>query len=394
MWRVLFLMLGGGFAWTALAGDLSEVENLRLRAAKPGAVVQLPEFLKRRPDLPHLGVTVTPDVSPQFLFSDKPEYFHTGNGVALQEEVKPGMVRLYLYHVPTPSDDRKTITVVIENLGGKPMKLTVRAQATPSPSRDYHQVAKTALAQFLKSKPQTPSRTIPPKARVPLDALLDGRTAGRDELVHAIYEFQVSEPARVTVLQRDPEQKSIVVLDSLPKLPQVLPGHEAGNGAGRGLFSTSDFLVVPQPGFVLDTANGPGQLILADGKRDPWMRGHDGLDGKDARNVGNYGALYRLRLKRTGSDGRGWALLLCQIPGQGQWCGKIGAVVKVNAGASPGGVIMLPSDRVVFGGAEEAVLIQRFPPVPKGETDVIELTYSPPGACCLPTPLVFVPYEL
>jgi hypothetical protein len=55
---------------------------------------------------------------------------------------------------------------------------------------------------------------------------------------------------------------------------------------------------------------------------------------------------------------------------------------------------MLPSDRVVFGGAEEAVLIQRFPPVPKGETDVIELTYSPPGACCLPTPLIFVPYEL
>jgi hypothetical protein len=172
-----------------------------------------------------------------------------------------------------------------------------------------------------------------------------------------------------------------------------LPGHETGNGAGRGLFATSDFLVVPQPGFILDTTNGPFQLILADGRRDPWMRGHDSLENKDSQNVGNYGALYRFRLKRTGSDGRGWALLLCHIPNSSPWCGKIGAVVKVNAGTSPGGVIMLPSDRVVFGGPEQVVLIQRFPPVPKGETDVIELTYSPPGACCLPTPLLFVPYD-
>ena len=84
---------------------------------------------------------------------------------------------------------------------------------------------------------------------------------------------------------------------------------------------------------------------------------------------------------------------MCQIPGHTATCGKIGAVVKVSAGAYPAGVVALPTDRVVFGGAEEAVLIQRFPPLPKGETTPIEITYSPPGACCLPTPLLFVPYD-
>lgn len=372
---------------------LSDTEALRLRAARPGAVVQLPEFLKQRADLPLVPAIIVPDIGPQFLFSDRPEYFLAGNGIAMQEDVRPGIVRLYLYHVPTPSDERKTITAVIENLGDKALTLTFRRQTTPSPGRDYHQIAKAALAQFLKPRPAPAARTIPVKARAPLDPRLDTLTAGRDDLVHAIYEFEITQPARVTVLQRDPEQKSIKIMDDLPKLPPVLPGGTNGHGAGRGLFETSDFLVTNAPDSPLDTANGPRQLILADGQRDPWMRGHDHLGGGASINVGNYGALYRIRLKRASSDGRGWALLMCQIPGHTATCGKIGAAVKVSAGVWPGGVVGLPSDRVVFGGAEEAVLIQRFLPLPKGQTETIELTYSPPGACCLPTPLLFVPYE-
>lgn len=387
------LITAGSSLRAEQGATLSDTEAQRLRAARPGAVVQLPEFLAQRADLPLVPANIAPDVGPQFLFSDKPEYFLTGNGIALQEDVQPGIVRLYLYHVPTPSDERKTITAVIENLGDKALTLTFRQQTTPSPGRDYHQIAKTALAQFLKPKPAPAARTLPVKGRVPLDPRLDTLTAGRDELVHAIYEFEITQPARVTVLQRDPEQKSIKIVDDLPKLPRVLPGATNAHGAGRGLFETSDFLVTNPPDSPLDTANGAAQLLLADGQRDPWMRGHDQLGGGASTNIGNYGALYRIRLKRASSDSRGWALLMCQIPGHTATCGKIGAVVKVSVGVWPGGVVALPNDRVVFGGAEEAVLIQRFPPLPKGETGTIKITYSPPGACCLPTPLLFVPYE-
>jgi hypothetical protein len=393
MRRLLLLALGSGFALTALAQGFSETEALRLRAAKPGSVVSLPEALKLRPKIPLAPVVTVPDVSPQFLFSDQPEYFLTGNGIALQERVEPGFVRLYLYHVPTPSDDRKTITAVLENLGEKPLALRFLRQACPTPSDNYHAVVKNALKDFLVLRPAKSARIVPIGGKVPLDARLDATTAARDQLVHAIFEFEINQAARVTVLQRDPEQSSVAVVDQLPKLPAVLPGQEKASGAGRGLFPRCDFLVHNLPGQVLDTANGPAQLLLADGQRDPWMRGRDGIEGKDTVNVGNYGALYRIRLQRANNDGRAWALLLCQISGHAESCGKIGAVMKVNAGVWPGGVLMLPRDRVTFGGAEEAVLVQRFPPVPKGETNIIEITYSPPGACCLPTPLLFVPYE-
>ncbi len=393
MWKALFTVLSCGCALAAAAAELSDDEALRLRAAKPGSVVVLPAFLKQRAGLPVMPVEITADGGPQFLFSDKPEYFLSGDGIALQETVQPGAVRLYLYHVPTPADARKTITAVIENVGDKPLTLRFLRQACPAPGKNYVAIAKTTLAQFLNSAPAKTPRTLRPGERVPLDPKLDTATAGRDDLVHAFYEFEISQPARVTVLQRDPGQKSIEAVDKLPKLPQVLPGKEKGNGAGRGLFLTSNVVVTNAAGWLLDTAGGPTQLILADGKRDAWLCGHDNLANTASTNVGNYGALYRVRLKRSSSDGRGWALLMCHIPSQSEWCGKIGAVVKVSDGVWPGDVVSLPRDRVAFGGIEEAVLIQRFPPLAKGTVETVDLSYSPPGACCLPTPLVFVPYE-
>jgi hypothetical protein len=393
MRRILLAAVGWWVALSAGATGLSHIEALRLRAVKPGAVVQLPAFLKQLAVLPVLPVEIAADAGPQFLFSDKPEYFVTGDGIALQETVRPGVVRLYLYHVPTPSDERKTITAVIENLGDQPLTLRILRRGCPSPGKNYHAITKAAFAQCLNSRPAPTFRTLKPGSRAPLDPKLDATTAGRDDLVHAFYEFEINQPARVTVLQCDPARKSIEVLDTLPKLPQALPGEERGNGAGRGLFLTSNFVVTNAPGFVLETTNGAAQLIVADGKRDAWMRGHDSLGHTASTNVGNYGALYRIRLKYTSSDGRGWALLMSQTPGQSEWCGKLGAVVKVSGGVWPAGVITLPGDRVTFGGAEEAVLIQRFPPLPQGTSETIELVYSPPGACCLPTPLVFVPYE-
>ncbi len=393
MRRILFATVSCWIVLGASAAGLSGTEVLRLRAAKPGSVVLLPEFLKQRANLPVMPVEIAADVSPQFLFSDRPEYFLTGDGIAMQETVQPGVVRLYLYHVPTPSDARKTITAVIENLGDQPLTLRLLRRGNPPPGKNYPAIAKAALAQFLDSKPATTFRTLRAGSRAPLDPKLDAATAGRDDLVHAFYEFEINRPARVTVFQRNPARKSIEVLDTLPKLPRALPGKETGNGAGRGLFLASNFSVTSAPGFALDTTNGAVQLVVADGKRDAWMRGHDSLSEVESTNVGNYGACYRIRLKHASSDGRGWALLMCHIPSQGPWCGQLGAVVKVNDGVWPGGVVSLPRDRVAFGGADEAVLIQRFPPSPQGTSEMIEVIYSPPGACCLPTPLVFVPYD-
>ncbi|MCW5555083.1 MAG: hypothetical protein KIS67_23330 [Verrucomicrobiae bacterium] len=394
-WRIRTLLMAALLAGAALelactANELTAVERDALRDAKAGEVVVMPELTARRAALPRLPVEIAAVGGPQFLFSDKPEYFLTGNGIALQEAVQPGVVRLYIYHVPTPTNSPKTISAVIENLGAEPMTLRFLRRAFPQPGSHYHEIAKTALARFLGGEPEVNSRTIPPGNRAPIDPELDAATATRDQLVHAFYEFEITQPARVTVFQRDPEQQSVEIIDILPKLPAVMPGKDSGSGAGRGLFLTSDFVVTNASDNILDPSDGPVQLIVADGRTDPWIRGHDSIENRESRNVGNYGTLYRIRLTRASSDGRGVALLMAKTGG-GPWCGALAAVVQVSSGLLPGGIVNLPSDRVVFGGLNELVLIEKFPPVPRGQTDVVEIIYSPPGASCLPTPFVFVP---
>jgi hypothetical protein len=375
-------------------GALNAADEEALRKASQGAVVRMENFMKDRRDLPRLTVKIDEAQGPQFLLSDRPEYFLTENGIALQEEVKPGVVRLYIYHVPEATAGGKVISAVIENLGRKPMSLRFLRYAFPAPGTDYQRIAKDGLNAFLRSEPEKTARSVSPGKPETLDPRMDQTVARKDQLVHGFYEFEIDQPARVSVFQRDPEQISSEAIESLPKLPRILPGKKSGNGAGRGIFRTCNFTVTNESSYVVDTTNGPTQLIVADGKRDGWIRGHDSIENKDdARDAGNYGVMYRIRLTRASSDGRGLALLLCNLNARSQWCGRLAAAVEVNEGVFPGGVVRLPKEQPVFGEAEEAALIQKFPPLPKGKTGTIELVYSPPGAACIPTPLLLVPYQ-
>lgn len=382
-----------GFFHLAEATELTEAEQVVLRSAKPGDIVQLEELLVGRHDLPLVPVQIQPDGGPQFLFSDKPEYLLSGDGITLRETVRPGRIRLYLYHVPTPGDEPKTISAVIENLGTKPLKLRIHRRALPPPGTDYHLIGKTGLLDFFNSRPERKLAKIAPGARAVLDPQLDASVATRNQLIHGFYEFEINQPAQVTVFQRRATEKSLEVLDTLPLLPQTLPEKTTGNGAGRGLFHISDFIVTNTPGSVFDTTHGPQQLLLATGKNEGWIQGHDSIDGQPSRNVGNYGVLYRIRLTCTNSDGHGIALLMCKISSTSRWCTAQAGAVTVSKGHSPAGVIPLPRERVSFGQPGEAVLIQKFPPLRKGKTQTIEIIYSPPGASCTPTPLVLAPYR-
>ncbi|MNL58759.1 hypothetical protein D3C87_1824240 [compost metagenome] len=70
------------------------------------------------------------------------------------------------------------------------------------------------------------------------------------------------------------------------------------------------------------------------------------------------------------------------------------ATMIVSKGKFKEGIIQLPNDRLVTKAAPEAILVQVFPPAKNGEEQTIKLTYSPPGASCLPTPLVFIPVDM
>ncbi len=373
------------------AMELGAADINVLQTSPQGGVLVLQDLWLRQRDLPALPVTISDDHGPQFLFSDKPEYFYLGDGISMQEEVKPGVVRLYLYHVPQPAAGPKTISAVIENLGKKPMKLRFLRRAFPTPGKNYHQVGKTGLIEYFSSKPETSSRLIPAGGRAVLDPKLDATTVTTDQLVHGFYEFEINQPARVTVFQRDPKQSSLEAIDTLTKLPRDIPGRIA-DGAGRGLFLTSNFKVTGEKGFVFDTTNGPMRLLLADGRRDLCIQGRDSIAHLDSvTNSGNYGVMYHIRLKWRSSDGRGLALLVTRRGGNSTYCNGQAGAVEVNKGVWPGGIVAIPTGRVSYGNPGEMVVIQKFAP-PKWRTGEIEITYSPPGASCIPTPILLVPY--
>jgi hypothetical protein len=369
----------------------AEAFQQSLREAKPGQTVLTD--LASLNEIESIPLTLTrADDSPQYVLSDRPEYFRSGDGIAMQEQVKPGTVRLYIYHVPEPSGAKKVIPAVIRNDGDAPLTLKMLRIGAPAPSGDYHKLAKQAMASYFQSPGDSGEMiqfTLQPGERRAIDEKLSSSVVTKDILVHGIYEFTIDQPATITTFQKDPDAP-IDVMDKLPKLPRVLPGFNA-SGAGRGLFVRSNVDVVIADGGAYDTASGVKKVIVADGKSDPWLEGRDSIDtSTPVMNKGNYGVMYRMKLKVKSTDGRDVALVMSINRTDSQWCKVAGAVVKVSDGRNPGGVVPLPADSPRFRAIPEACVIQTFA-MEKGEEREIELTYSPPGACCLPTPILLVP---
>lgn len=356
---------------------------------KPGDVIRLDEKIAR--NLPVMEPRISSDPGPQLVFSDAPEYFRTGDGIALEEVVQPGLVRLYLYHVPEESGKPKTITALLENRGEEPLTIRFHRYSFPKPGKHYHKIGKTGLIDFFEQKPGPAHRTVAPGEWIAIDPEMDSTVVGKDDLVHGFYEFEIDQPARIVTLQRDPKMDNLAAIEQLPRLPQVFEDQRA-SGAGRGLFQISNFLVTRAADAPIDTAEGPMSLILADGKDDRWIVGRDSISGEPSENRGNYGVLYRIRLKRTSSDGRSLALMMHNRFGETGFCSSLASAVEIRRPGREPEIVPVPGESVSFKGGGNAVLLQILPP-PENETEVVEIVFSPPGASCLPTPILLVPIE-
>jgi hypothetical protein len=298
--------------------------------------------------------------------------------------VKPGPFRLYIYHCPESTGAKRTISFVVENLADAPMKLRFLRYGYQKPGKDYLKIGKAGLLDYFTAKPGPAERTIPPHGRAVLDPAVDAAVVSKDDLVHAFHELEVDQPTRVFVFQRDVDQDSLKVLDALPLLER------GKHGAGRGQFATTDFSVAA----AFDTADAAKQIVVADGKRDPWITGRDATTpgGAPAKDAGNYGVVYRIKLTRRSTDGRRLALLVVKPQEDKGYCPGAAAVVTLRVGDAKPEVISLPEKQMKFHQYPQAVVVQTFAPLDAGKSEPVELTYSPPGASCLPTPFLLVPY--
>lgn len=379
---------GGGKTVTppVLAPDLRE----RVLEAPQGKVVDIGPALKGPLAFDTLErISYNREVlpGPLFCISDDPEYFREPEGCAFRETVKPGVIRLYTYHVNGVRDTKKKITTVIENLGTVPMTVRFIKSTLQGPSLNYHAVGRGGLVDFFSGKTTKQLLHIPVGGAAPLDAVAETKVVQYDELIHGFYEFDINQPARISVIMTDP---SIDSVEANKRITKVLK--RKGN-AGRGQFPVSNYKISLYGDAAIDTATGPRQLIVADGKQDPWIAGVDTSVTTDTLNKGNYGVVYDIELPYRSTDGRSLALLTWNPRSQAKWCGKMTLAMEVSAGKFPGGLVQVPNDAVNFGSETEAAVLQVFPPPPPGETSTIKLRYSPPGACCLPVPFLFVPVE-
>lgn len=376
-------------AQTTKAYQLSSSNLKTLKETKVGSIVRLDSFLTV--DFPKIRYDKVVAPGPQFIISDDPEYIRVPEAIVLQEEVNPGAVRLYVYNVngvKEPQQMKRKITAVLKNMGAEPLTFRMLKYSSQKPSTNYFQIGKKGLEDFFKSNVENDVRKVNPGEVIAIDELLEKNVVEYDQLVHGFYEFVVDQPAQISILQTAPENYGP---DVFPTIKTLIPhSHE---NAGRGLFGVSNYTV--QALDTLDTRHGVKQLIIADGNDDPWITGTIGPKKEFAQNAGNYGVMYKTKIRWKSTDGKGLALITWNSrSADNKWCGGMGLTMELKGSQGQSVVRQLPSDVLVTRAAPEAILIEVYKPDPTKEIQEIEFIYSPPGASCLPTPLVFVPIDL
>ncbi|WP_407427937.1 copper amine oxidase [Arcticibacter sp.] len=358
-----------------------------LKKGKPGQIVLLKNFLTE--DLKKVNYAKNVAPGPQFIISDDPEYIRIPEAIVMQENVLAGAVRLYVYNVNgvlEPQKMPRKINTVLKNLGKEDLHLRMMKYSSQKPSTNYFQIGKQGLEDFFRSDVVGEVRIVKPGEVVPLDPRLENQVVLYDELVHGFYEFVIDQPAQLSVVQTSPEKSTV---QAFADIDTIIPFSHVN--AGRGIFPFSNYKVVTD---TVDTKNGVSQIIMADGKDDPWITGTIGADQQPAKNAGNYGVLYDTNIKWKSTDGKAMALVTWNSRSDNQWCGGMGLTMELFDAKGNKAVRQMPSERLVTKSAPEAILIGIYKPDPNREIQEIRLTYSPPGASCLPTPLILIPIDL
>lgn len=383
----LFLVLLTITTQAVLAQQPSAEIAEKLKNAKAGDELNLAGFIDQKFDKIAYDKMVLP--GPQYIIADDPEYIREAEAIAVKETVQPGSVRLYVYNVngvKEPQIPRK-ITAVIKNTGKSTLHLRMVKYSSQPPSDNYYLIGKQGLHDYYASQGSTKIIKVKPGKTAAIDPQLEKNVVQFNELTHGLYEFTIDQPAEIAVLQTAPSNSGPQAYETINN---VIPTN--AKNAGRGLFGVSNYWITSKK--VLSTDEPASQIIVADGKDDPWVHGVEGVSGKPSELAGNYGVMYNVELNWKSTNGKGLALVTWNAQTHQQWCQGMANSILIKNGNKADEIVSVPRDQLNTKGAPNGVVVQIFKPDPNKEIQTLKLTYSPPGASCLPTPLIFVPIEL
>lgn len=386
--KKIFFILLITIAQSAFSQHVDKAVSSKLKNGKSGEIIQLPGFIDQNFTKISYNKVVLP--GPQFIISDDPEYIRAPQAIATKETVQPGGVRLYVYNVNAVKEPEKMprkITAVIKNIGSSTLHLRMLRYSSQKPSGNYFLIGKQGLYDYFSSKESQKIVSVKPGKTIAIDKQLEKNIVQFDELTHGLYEFVIDQPAEIAVIQTSPEQSAA---DAYESITNIIP--TSHKNAGRGLFGVSNYQITSNK--ILSTAEPVSQLIVADGIDDPWVLGKEGVSGKEAKLAGNYGVMYNVELKWKSVNGKGLALVTWNSRTDNKWCSAMANSILIENEGKENEIVSVPSNQLTTKGAPEGVLVQVFKPDPNKEIQTLKFVYSPPGASCLPTPLIFVPIDL
>lgn len=386
--KKLLLILFVLVAKTSFSQEDKDSITLKLRNAKAGDIIQFPGFINQNFPKIQFSKVILP--GPQFIISDDPEYIRLPEAIATKENVQAGTVRLYVYNVNAvkePNQMPRKITAVIKNIGESTMHFKMLKLSSQKPSTNYFLIGKQGLYDYFSSKETGKIVSLKPGKTMAIDKQLEKNIVAFDELTHGIYEFVIDQPAEIAVLQTSPEQSGAIAYE---QIETIIP--TSHKNAGRGLFGVSNYEIKSEK--ILDTNEPISQLIVADGIDDPWVIGKEGVSGKEAKLAGNYGVMYHVNLQWKSTNGKGLALVTWNSRTDNEWCSGMANSILIKHDNQPHEIVSIPKEQLTTKGYPEGVLVQIFKPEPGKDIQMLKFTYSPPGASCLPTPLIFIPIDL
>ena len=341
--------------------------------------------------LPQIPVTSV-DTGGRLIFSDSPEYVKE-DGILYADTVQ-GEARVLYYHL-NDSPTNKKFAVILENIDGKTVGITVKRRGDGTPNAENYLVLgkETQTSYYARHIPL--SMELEPGEKCLLSERMDSRVVKPQELVYGVYDFFAGGRIKVTVLAYPTNANPYKFMVNAP----ILPADEMHL---RGTFDNMTRIITAKRPLNLNAAHGAGAcLILADDDGDKYRRGVDALDGTVAVNQGNYGIDYWLDIPVQGAGKSKYIL----TPLGGSYAGAM----RVHSRQKRSRLTQTPEGQIWFGDVplseadenKQAELLRQGKGIyfPHGEqtllgefnnNDRVLFEFSPPGASNLPVNFIIL----
>ncbi|WP_274361327.1 stalk domain-containing protein [Paenibacillus thermotolerans] len=308
--------------------------------------------------LPQLQNTIRYDSSRKLLVSDSPELI-TETGILYQDTVN-GKGRLYANH-QNLMEENVTFAIFATNNSDRDVKITTTNKGEVNPSPLANLMGHIASVDFLLDEDPDDYHTV----------------KAHDTIVYKMFpQFLPSFGVNTFYdLETDGELTfSFVAMgkdDSLETFEQGGYNRLPYVDHVRGTFPTSDVYIDGNGGGAPLLA--PVRLSIGDELLEPFIKGYDVFEQKEAVNKGNYGVTYHFSIQNPGK----MAVLL--RPRGGIFKGP----VKIN------GQLILAPVSGTLSKASGVYLLKRT----TGEDDRLDIEFTPPAGSNLPVDLILYPLK-